>query len=57
MKKLLTIEECAELLNVKISWLRRKIYNKEIPYVKLGHLIRFDTERILNWVKEQEEAA
>jgi excisionase family DNA binding protein len=48
--KLLTIKDVTELFNIKESKLRRAILNNEIPYIKLGGLIRFritDLERYL----------
>ena len=65
--ELLTIGEVAKLFNVKESKLRRAILKKEIPYLKLGGLIRFkksDLEEYLNgqrvlprrrWKKKKEE--
>ena len=39
--KLLKIGEVVELFQIKESKLRRAILKKEIPYIKLGGLIRF----------------
>jgi len=55
--KLLTINQAAELLNVKISWLRSAIFKKEIPYIKLGHLIRFKSVHLYKWLENQSMAS
>ena len=51
--KLLTIQDAAELLNVKISRMRAMIFKNEIPFFKLGRLIRFDKDDLLIWVEEK----
>lgn len=38
---LLTIKQAMEFLNVTQTWLRTRIFKKEIPYVKVGRLVRF----------------
>jgi excisionase family DNA binding protein len=53
MKKLLTLVEAAEFLNLKVSRLRYEVFNKRVPHFKIGRSIRFDTEDLINWVKEQ----
>ena len=45
-KKLLTIEEVADYLNVKVSWVRSAIFRREIPYLKVGSLVRFRSQRV-----------
>jgi len=53
----LTIQQVASLLNVKESLLRSLVFKKQIPYHKIGRLLRFSEMEILNWVdsKKQEE--
>lgn len=43
----LTIEEAAELLRVKVSWLYERTRTNEIPHIKLGKYLRFDREELL----------
>ena len=50
-KKLLTVEELAEFLNVKRSWIYDKVYQGQLPHYKLGALLRFDAEEIKLWLK------
>lgn len=50
--KLLTIEEVRELFKIKESKIRKAILKKEIPYIKLGGLIRFREADLLEFIKE-----
>lgn len=47
---LLTIREVAELLAVTERHIRRLVHERRIPYVKWGHLIRFDPDEIAAWL-------
>lgn len=48
---LLDITQAARFLNVKISRLRTAILNKEIPYLKIGRLVRFHKEDLTAWIE------
>ncbi|OFZ26164.1 MAG: hypothetical protein A2381_08585 [Bdellovibrionales bacterium RIFOXYB1_FULL_37_110] len=48
--ELLTMKEVIELFKVKESKVRRAIFKKEIPYIKLGGLIRFKKEHLFDWL-------
>lgn len=48
--RLLTIGEVTELFNIKESKLRRAILQNEIPYIKLGGLIRFRVIDLENYL-------
>ncbi|WP_104169807.1 helix-turn-helix domain-containing protein [Cryobacterium sp. M23] len=37
------VPEAAEYLHVNIHFVRRLVRDRKIPFVKLGHLVRFDT--------------
>ena len=53
-EKLLTPQECADLLKFKISTVYAFVHQKRIPYIKLGgRALRFDPERIREWVERQ----
>lgn len=54
IKKLLTVEELAEQLNVPLSWVYTRTRLKQIPFVKLGRYVRFDPEKINEWKKKRE---
>jgi excisionase family DNA binding protein len=51
--QLMTIEEASAFLNLKVSKLRREVFMKAIPYYKIGSLIRFKKEDLLQWVEKK----
>jgi excisionase family DNA binding protein len=48
--RLLTIAEVADALGVDVRHVRRLVHERRIPYVKWGHLLRFDVAEIAEWV-------
>lgn len=40
----------AELLAVPERHVRRLVHERRIPYVKWGHLVRFDPDEIAAWL-------
>ncbi len=54
--RLLTPEEAAELLQVPVSWMyqhtRRRSLDR-IPFVKIGHYVRFREEDLLNYINRK----
>jgi len=42
--------DVAELLGVEVRHVRRLVQERRIPYVKWGHLLRFDPVEIARWV-------
>lgn len=51
-KKLLTIQEAAGVLNVKVSWMRQAVFRRDIDYIKLGALVRFREEDLENYIQK-----
>lgn len=51
--QLMTIEEAATFLNLKVSKLRKDIFNKSIPHYKIGALIRFKKDELIKWVEDK----
>ena len=47
---LLSISDVALRLNVQVRHVRRLVAERRIPYIKWGHLIRFDADEIERWV-------
>lgn len=47
----LSITDVCKLFNLKESWIRRQIFLKKIPFIKMGRLIRFDLFELDKWVK------
>ncbi len=48
---LVDIPGLAEWLGTSVRHVRRLVATKAIPYVKVGHLVRFDPEDITNWIE------
>lgn len=48
--RLLSIAEVADALGVDIRHVRRLVHERRIPYIKWGHLLRFDPTDIEAWV-------
>lgn len=47
---LLSISDVAQRLNVQVRHVRRLVAERRIPYIKWGHLIRFEAEEIERWL-------
>lgn len=47
---LLTIAELAEHLGVDVRHIRRLVSERRIPFIKWGHLLRFDPAEIDTWI-------
>ena len=52
-RKLLTIEDAAKLLSIKVSRLRTAVFRKEIPFIKIGRLVRFKEETLVDWIESK----
>ena len=50
--RLLSIAEVADMLGVEVRHVRRLVFEKRIPYIKWGHLLRFDVAEVSSWVDE-----
>lgn len=51
--KLLSIKEISTYLSVKESWVRSQIFQGKMPFIKIGHLIRFKVSEIEEWINNQ----
>lgn len=51
-ERLLTKQEIANFLNVSIKMIDRKVFMDEIPYLKIGRLVRFSKKKVLAWAEE-----
>ncbi len=49
--QLMTPEECAKFLQIEVNTLYVMKSQGRIPYRKVGHLLRFDLEEIVEWTK------
>jgi excisionase family DNA binding protein len=46
----LSITEIAEVLGVEVRHVRRLVHERRIPFIKWGHLLRFDPVEIQAWI-------
>ena len=46
------IAAVAQRLGVQVRHVRRLIHERRIPYIKWGHLLRFDPNEIEAWIDE-----
>lgn len=47
---LIDVNELAARLGVQVRYVRRLVAERRIPYVKLGHLVRFETNEVEAWI-------
>ena len=52
MKEILNIDELSDYLGIKKSSLYSKVERKEIPFYKIGHLVRFKKSDIDLWMEK-----
>jgi excisionase family DNA binding protein len=50
---LVDVATVATLLGVDIRFVRRLVFERRIPYVKVGRYVRFDVAEVAGWVDEQ----
>ena len=46
-------EELAQYLRVQVSWVRKQVSLKTIPYFKIGKYPRFKKSEIEKWINEK----
>ncbi len=51
LPELLDITQLAQHLGVNVRHVRRLIAERRIPFIKWGHLIRFDPDEIADWLE------
>ena len=56
MERYLSIKELTGLLGVSRATIYR-LKSKGLPYIKVGKLIRFSKERVIDWLYEQKKKA
>jgi excisionase family DNA binding protein len=50
--RLWDIPTLADTLGVNVRHIRRLVAERRIPFIKWGHLIRFDPAEIADWINE-----
>ena len=53
LPNLVDIDAIADKLGVTVRHVRRLVAERRIPYVKWGHLLRFDPAAIASWLDAQ----
>lgn len=53
LPSLIDIETLARRLGVGERHIRRLVAERRIPYVKVGHYVRFDTAEVTRWIDER----
>ncbi|MEV6287410.1 helix-turn-helix domain-containing protein [Kribbella sp. NPDC051770] len=48
---LLNGEEAAEYLGVTPRWVRRAVAQRILPFVKVGHYVRFEKHELDNYIR------
>ena len=49
---LMNIDQVAERLGVSVRHMRRLVAERRIPFVKWGHLLRFNPDEVDRWLEE-----
>jgi len=56
-RPLMSIAEVAELLGVTVRHVRRLVAERRVPFIKWGHLLRFDPDEIDAWIAQHHVGA
>ena len=52
-RRFIAKEEFAEYLGVSVETVRAWVWQRRIPYVKVGRLVRFDLKEIEAWLEDR----
>ena len=52
LRRLVAIAEVAEALDVDVRHIRRLVHERRIPFIKWGHLLRFDPAEVQAWIDQ-----
>lgn len=53
-KRLISIDELQDYLHVSRTTVYERLLFAGCPHFRIGHVIRFDLERVLRWCERQE---
>lgn len=51
LRPLMSIAEVADRLGVTVRHIRRLVNERRIPFIKWGHLLRFDPAEVDQWIE------
>jgi excisionase family DNA binding protein len=57
LPRLLNITDLAGHLGVNVRHIRRLVHERRIPFIKWGHLIRFDPDEVSAWIDANRQHA
>ena len=57
LPELIDITAVAKILGVDARHVRRLVYERRIPIVKWGHLVRFDPDEVADWINAKRRPA
>ena len=52
VKRLIGVSDLAAILNVDERHIYRLVAERRIPYIKWGHLLRFDADEVQRWLDD-----
>lgn len=52
--RLMSVEDVAEFLQVRQSWVYGKVASGELPHVRVGRYLRFRRQEVLEWLARRE---
>jgi excisionase family DNA binding protein len=55
--ELVPISDVADRLGVSVRHVRRLVHERRIPFIKWGHLLRFDVDEVTEWIDRNRRAA
>ncbi|MDD2265702.1 helix-turn-helix domain-containing protein [Sulfuricurvum sp.] len=56
-KRLQTIQEASEHTGLLVSFLRKMIFDRSIPFIKIGKRVYFDRDELNAWIDSHKVAA
>ena len=54
MEELLSIRDVSEMLKIKEATLRAWVFQRQIPCIRLGRLVRFKRGDLERWIRDKE---
>lgn len=57
MEKLLDVKEVSEKLSIKQSTLRAWIFQRRLPVIRIGRLVRIKESALADWIRSAEGGA
>lgn len=56
LPRLIDVGDLAKMLHVEVVFVRRLVFERRIPYVKVGKFVRFDPAEVTAWLDERRVA-